>query len=227
MKYNWKTDKYIELIEKTSNPFLREYIDSELSYIAHNIENSKEKVFIDVGAGYGRVLPQLSVIAKKIFEVEMDKQMLVELRKRALQYQNVSIIECDAQQLSSSLENFDIRKPVVICLQNSLGTPYGDPYKIISEMIKVTQNKGELVISLFIQEGLKDYGISIYNSVSELVGEPDLEKIDFAEGIFVSKTGYMAHWWKQEEREKIIKLVGGIVINEIIGKCYYILHVKY
>jgi ubiquinone/menaquinone biosynthesis C-methylase UbiE len=227
MEYDWKTEKYIKLVEKTSNLFLQEYMRVELEYITNKIENSKDKTFIDVGAGYGRVIPELSIIAKNVLAVELDKQMLAELKKRAPQYQNVSVVECDAQELSNNLKNFNIDKPVVLCLQNSLGTPYGDPYKIISEMVNIAQNNGELIISLFTQEGLKDCGISIYSSVSELTGEPDLEKTDFINGNFVSKTGYRSHWWRLEEREKILKMLGGSLVAEVKGNCFYILHIKY
>lgn len=227
MEYDWNTDKYVKSVEKTSNPFLQEYIRVELDYITNKIENSKAKTFIDVGAGYGRVIPELSMIAKKVLAVELDKQMLAELRRRAPQYNNVSVVECDAQELSNNLKGFDIDKPVVLCLQNSLGTPYGDSYKIISEMVKVAQNNGELIISLFTQEGLSDYGVSIYSSASELSGEPDLDKTDFINGNFVSKTGYRSHWWKPEEREQILKMIGGSLVAEVRGKCFYIMHVKY
>lgn len=227
MEYDWKTDKYIELVENTSNPFLREYEKVELDYIINNIENSKDKTFIDVGAGYGRVIPKLSEIAKNVIAVELDKQMLAELEKRSPQYPNVSVVDCDAQELTGSLKDFNIEKPVVLCLQNSLGTPYGDPYKIISEMVEMAQKNGELIISLFTQEGLKDYGISIYSLISGLTGEPDLNKTDFLNGNFVSKTGYKSHWWKPEERERILKMVGGSLVEEIKGKCFYIFHVKY
>ncbi|MDD5569082.1 MAG: rRNA adenine N-6-methyltransferase family protein [Candidatus Pacebacteria bacterium] len=226
MSNDWKVDEYIKT-ENTSNPFLQEYTKVELDYITNKIENSKEKTFIDVGAGYGRVIPKLSKIAKKVLAVEIDKQMLYKLKEKALQYQNVSVIEGDAQGLSSSLKDFNTDKPVVLCLQNSLGTPYGDSYRIISEMVKLARNNGELIISLFTQEGLKDCGISIYDSISGLTGKPDLEKTDFVNGNFVSKTGYKSHWWKPEEREKILKMVGGFLVAEIKGKCFYILHVKY
>jgi hypothetical protein len=125
------------------------------------------------------------------------------------------------------LKDLKVRNPVVLSLQNTLGTPTGDPLKIISEMVKIAQNKGEFIISLFIQEGLKDYGIPIYSSISGLTGEPDLEKTDFAEGIFISKTGYQSHWWKPEERAKIIKITEGSLIAEIKGKYFCILHIGY
>jgi SAM-dependent methyltransferase len=227
MEYDWKPEQYIKLVENTKNPFLQEYERVELDYIINKIKNSKEKTFIDVGAGYGRVMPKVSAIAKRVLAVELDKQMLAELKKRTSQHQNVSVIECDAQELSDSLKDLDVKNPVVLCLQNSLGTPYGDPYKIISEMAKVAQKEGELIISLFVQEDLKNYGITIYNATSGLSGEPDPEKTDFENGDFISKTGYRSHWWKPEEREKIRKMIGGETVAEIRGKCFYILHVKY
>jgi SAM-dependent methyltransferase len=227
MEYDWKTDEYIKLVENTNNPFLREYINIELDYIT-NIKDLKNKTFIDVGAGYGRVLPQLSRIGKNVLAVELDEHMLKELKNVSSEYGNISIVNADAQNLSEALNGFDMKNPVVICLQNSLGTPYGDPFKIISEMIRVaSDNKGELIISLFTQESLKDYGISIYDSISGLVGEPDLEKTDFKNGNFISKTGYRGHWWTPEERDKIIQIVGGSIVAEVKGKVFHMIHVKY
>lgn len=228
MGYDWKTDKYFELVENTNNVFLRDYIDIELNYLTHKIDNPNSKTFIDIGAGYGRVVPVLSKIAKKIIAVEIDEQMLNSLYEKSEAYKNCSIIKGDAQKLSDSLKEVNVGTPVIMCLQNSLGTPYGDPYKIISEMVKVAEkNKGELIISLFTQESLKDCGISIYSSIEGLVGEIDLEKTDFTKGDFVSKTGYKSHWWTPLERDEIVKMVGGKVISEVNGKCFYILHVKY
>ena len=61
--YHWSPQKYIELVEHTNNPFLREYQQVELEYVTSKIQSPKTKTFIDVGAGYGRVLPQIARIA--------------------------------------------------------------------------------------------------------------------------------------------------------------------
>jgi 16S rRNA A1518/A1519 N6-dimethyltransferase RsmA/KsgA/DIM1 with predicted DNA glycosylase/AP lyase activity len=179
MSFSWNSDKYIKLVEKTSDSILRDYMSAELSVI-DKIENPKEKTFIDVGAGYGRVISHLSEIGRKVIAVEIDKNLLPELKKRASQHSNVSVIEGDVQNLSQLLKSFDIQKPVLVCLQNTLGTLIGDPFKIISEIIKVAKdNEGEIIISLFIQEGLKDFGIPMYSKLSELVGKLDLKKNGF------------------------------------------------
>jgi len=228
MNYDWNPSNYIKVVEKKENVFLQKYMQAELEYITTKIENPEEKTFIDVGAGYGRVIPVFAAISKKVIAVELDKQALEELKRRTKQHKNTVIVECDAQNLSICLEKSIIDKPVVVCLQNSLGTPYGDPYKIISEMAKVAKNNnGELIISLFTQEGLKDYGVPLYDLVFELTGKPDLEKTDFENGNFVSRTGYKSHWWKPEEREEILRIIGGKLVGEVLKEYFYILHVKY
>ena len=61
--YRWLPQKYIELVEHTNNPFLQEYQKVELEYVTSKIQSPKTKTFIDVGAGYGRVLSQIARIA--------------------------------------------------------------------------------------------------------------------------------------------------------------------
>ena len=187
MLFQWNSDKYIKFVEQTRNPILRDFMNTELNVI-DKIRNTKEKTFIDVGAGYGRVTAHLSKIGKKVIAVEMDKDLLPELKQRAKQYINVSVVEGDAKNLSNLLRNFNIEKPVLVCLQNTLGTPVGSPFKILSEMVKIAKDyKGELIISLFTQEGLRDYGIPMYSEISQLTGEPDLEKTDLGKGFFSAK----------------------------------------
>lgn len=153
--------------------------------------------------------------------------MLARLEECSSDYDNVLIINTDAQELSRAIAGLYGDSPVVMSLQNSLGTPYGNPLKIISEMVRVAEKGGEIIISLFTQESLEECGIPIYQSISGLVGEPDLEKTDFRKGDFVSKTGYRSHWWTPEERGEIADLVGGEIVSEVIGRCFYILHTKY
>lgn len=62
--YSWSVDKYIKFVENTQNPTLRDYEDKELDYIL-KISDLSSKTIIDVGAGYGRVLPYITPHFKK------------------------------------------------------------------------------------------------------------------------------------------------------------------
>lgn len=154
--YNWSPQRYINLVENTKFPMLQEYQKVELDYLTSSIQSPRQKTFIDVGAGYGRVFSQLAEIAQELIAVELDSEMLSELRKRAAKFGNVRVIAGDANHLSDLLKDMDIKKPVVLSLQNSLGTWKGNYRQALEEMKRIAQEKhGEVVISLFRQETLK------------------------------------------------------------------------
>ena len=226
--YNWTPQKYINLVEHTTNPMLAEYQREELVYLTTRIEQSGNKIFVDVGAGYGRVLPELSRVGKRVIAVDIDEELLGELRRRAQGLPNVHVVQGDANQLRELLKDQDLEKPVIICLQNSLGTWKGDPRKVLEEMKRIAQERGgEIVLSLFCQEGLRDQGVPMYRELVELVGEPDLKRTDFDKGIFRSKFGYQSRWWTKEQRQKIVESLEGVKVAEISTDAYYIVHLKY
>jgi 16S rRNA A1518/A1519 N6-dimethyltransferase RsmA/KsgA/DIM1 with predicted DNA glycosylase/AP lyase activity len=143
--YNWNPEKYIKVIEKTDDPIFQDYMKTEIEYIIKNVENPSNKTFIDVGAGYGRVVHWLSKIGKNVIAVEIDKKMLKELKKRSKKLSNVIVIEGDANELTRILSkyNYLIENPVLISLQNTFGTLIGNPYKVLEEMKKIATMKKE------------------------------------------------------------------------------------
>jgi len=58
--YDWSVEKYIALVEKGSHPIISSYERAELDYLRTQVKNPQDKTFIDVGAGYGRVLPHIA-----------------------------------------------------------------------------------------------------------------------------------------------------------------------
>ena len=58
--YNWSVEEYINLVENTQNPTLKKFELVELDYLLNKISSPQTKTFIDVGAGYGRVLPYIA-----------------------------------------------------------------------------------------------------------------------------------------------------------------------
>lgn len=139
---------------------------------------------------------------------------------------NVRVISGNANGLTNLVGK--VESPVILSLQNSLGTWIGDWRKAVGGMCKIAEEGlGEVVISVLCQEGLEKYGVDMYMSVSELVGEPDLEATDLEAGVFRSKTGYRSQWWTREQREKIKEILGGKVIEEVEYPTFNIFHIKY
>jgi len=223
------TDKeYIELVEKTADPVLQKHMQTETEEILR-VKTPQDKTFIDLGAGHGRVLPTLAKIGRNVISIELNSEMLPELKRRTEQFENSEMIVGDMTKLSKILKDKDMRNPVLLLLQNTLGTIEGEWKKVLSEMKKVAQdNYGEIIISFFRSESLSSWGVSkLYPSVSKMVGEPDLEKTDFEKGVFVSKTGYSSKWRSKEEIEEIKQFFQGDLVNEIWTNEFCVLHIQY
>jgi len=84
--------KYKNLVEKTHDPILGQYMQAELDFIS-KIENLGEKTLIDLGAGYGRVIPFLAPKAKKIIAIEINPDMVAALREVGQSFSNTVVIE--------------------------------------------------------------------------------------------------------------------------------------
>lgn len=224
-KYTAK--KYVNFVENIKDAILQNHMKAEIKEI-RNVKDSKNKTFIDLGAGYGRILHVLTEIARNVISIDINPDMLSELKRRTKKHENTEVIDGDITKLSILLQNKEVQRPVLLLLQNTLGTIEGDWKKVLFEMKKVAKERGgEIIISLFRQESLRSWGINLYSLISELVGEPDLEKTDVSKGLFVSKTGYTSKWWNKKEIENIKKYFGDKVINEIWTKEYYIIHIGF
>jgi ubiquinone/menaquinone biosynthesis C-methylase UbiE len=224
---SYTTEKYIELVEKIKDPILQEHMKVEREMI-HQVQNPHDKTFIDLGAGYGRVLPDIAKIARNVISIEISPEMLHELTRRAEQYGNAKVIAGNMTKLSEILKNENVQKPVLLLLQNTLGTVEGDWKKVLHEMKKVAREKeGEIIISVFRQESLESWGIKMYSLVSGMTGEPDSEKTDFQRGIFFSKTGYASKWWNRREIEEMKRFLGGALVGERGSDEYCVMHIRY
>ena len=222
----YTAEKYIKLVENIDDSILQSHMKAEVDIIS-KIKDSKNKTFIDLGSGYGRIFPDLVKIARNVVSIDINPDMLKELKERTKIYKNAMVIEGDIQQLSSLLEKADVKNPVLLLTQNTLGTIEGDYRKVLFEMKTVAQKyKGEIIISLFRQESLKDWGIKMYSKIQEMVGEPDLQKTDFRKGIFISKTGYEAKWWNLIEIEEIKNYFGGEIASEVLTPYFIIIHIS-
>ena len=221
---SWNPHQYEHLVEGNRDPIFQQYVRAEFECIK-GVNGSKNRTFVDVGAGYGRILPHLTTVAGSVIAIELDANMASELEKRASLYQNVTVIEGDAQQLSTLLSQSELEGAIFLLLQNTLGTITGDWRRVLQEVENLAKlNHGEIVLSLLSQEALANWGIKLYRSLEEMTGPADLERTDFDAGIFRSKTGYVSKWWRIEERESFKT---GTLLNEIKTHTHHILHMEY
>ncbi len=224
---HYSVEKYERLVERTKNEAFRNYMAAEAVAITTGIQNPGSKTFIDLGAGYGRILPLVAANGRNVFSIELNPEMFAELERRSNSSGNCKAILGDMVNFPRLLEGQNVDRPVVMILQNTLSLI--KDYVGLLEKIRdfASRNKGEVIISVSKQEALEGMGIKFYESMAEMVGQPDFEKTDFVRGLFVSKTGYEVKWWTPEQRQKIREVLGGRIVRQYEGPNFYILHVSY
>lgn len=231
--HGWNPEAYIQAVELTDNKGLKEYMSEEKEFIMEELEDPKDKTFIDVGAGYGRILPHLAEQAGKVINIELDENQFNWLNRKCADYPNSNALRADANNLKEALKDQDMDNPVLLSFQNSLGTWAGDRNIALDSIRGVAKPRnGEIIISLFRRDALRGFGIGMYQRIYEQSGgqmgvEPDIEKTDFENGIFRSKTGYESHWFSDEEIKAMKERLGGQLAGELKTLNFHIFHIKY
>lgn len=222
------TDKqYIKLVENIDDQILQSMMKKEIEIIKQ-VKNSKEKTFIDLGAGHGRLTPILGEIAKNIISIEINPNMLNELKRRNSKFDNSEIILGDITKLSQELKEKELQNPVLLLIQNTLGTIEGKWKKVLEEMKKVAKdNEGEIIISFFRVESLKNWGAKLYTKTKEMTGEVNMDKTNFQKGEMITSTGYTSKWRSKEEIKEIINFLDGELIKDFWTDNWVILHINF
>src|SRR5438105_13014370 len=98
---------YEELVEQ--NPEFEKYQIHERRFVEH-IPNLKLRTAIELGAGYGRVLPWLSPACLNVVAFEINPRMYEGLEKRVAPFKNVGVIKDNFLHLGQSLKGLDLHK---------------------------------------------------------------------------------------------------------------------
>jgi len=222
----YTADRYKRLVEDSPNEGLQAYMEAEREFLA-SVEDASSRTFVELGAGHGRALSLFAEVARNAICVELNQDMLAELRARSERHGNVTVIDGDVQHLPHLLQGLDVVAPVVALLQNTLGTIEGDDRRVLTAMRQVAKGAGgDVILSLFRQGALAGWGVEMYEQLSEMVGEPDPDRTDLRAGLFASRTGYVSKWWTDEEVEEMRAFFGGRSVREVVEPAFVILQLR-
>lgn len=224
---NYTPDEYSRLVEASEDPRLQAYMEEEAEFVTAT-PGASHRTFIDLGAGHGRVISTLADAAHDVIAIEINPEMYAELERRSQNYKNVTVIDGDFNDLSGLLADFDLIRPVFLVLQNTLGTVEGDYQETIRSMKECAEHEeGELILSLFRQEALEEWGLNMYKSVASMVGDYDPEKSDLKSGIFRSNTGHVSKWWSDKDIEELLGKTGGKLAEHHKSRIFSLLRIVY
>jgi len=166
-------------------PRVQQYLEAEVAHILEKIYPGN--TVLELGCGYGRVLPSLAQKAGTAIGIDISLASLALAKQMLANISNCHLVDMDAVQLAFHSRVFDC----VICIQNGISAFHVDQQALIRESIRVTKPGGIVLFSSysdkFWEERLRWFHIQ---SEAGLLGEVDDERT--GSGVIVCKDGFTA-----------------------------------
>jgi ubiquinone/menaquinone biosynthesis C-methylase UbiE len=161
----------------------RQYLDAEISHALERIRPGD--VVLDLGCGYGRVMPRWAARAALVVGVDTSLASL-SLAHRMLEGRpNCLLVNADALTLPFRSAGLD----VVACIQNGLSAFHVDRAALVREAVRVTKPGGTVLFSTYSPK-FWDHRLEWFRLQSEagLLGEIDPDRT--GDGVIACKDGF-------------------------------------
>lgn len=188
----------------------RMWFEREREYLQMVIP--KNSFVLEVGCGDGRSILDIISVTEHIVGIDHDSTAVASAKEKFKAYEDVNIIQADAQQLPFENGIFD----AVICMTTFANLGDARP-QILSEIKRVMKPSGIFVISVFSEDALEER-MKVYERVSVEIKSVDVRgKVVFDESIGAN----VSEQFTQEELEHIFQSVGFTIDNiEKVGIAY-------
>jgi len=168
-----------------ASPRVKQYFSSELAHVLGKIAID-DKV-LDLGCGYGRVLPQIAQKAAVVLGIDNSNSSLMLAQEKIRDIPNCSLVAADALRPGFKENVFD----VVACIQNGISAFHVDQKELIKESLRVTKPGGIILFSSY-AEKFWPHRLEWFRmqAGAGLLGEIDFEKT--GDGVIICKDGFKA-----------------------------------
>jgi SAM-dependent methyltransferase len=166
-------------------PRVQQYLRAEIDFVLKRIRPG-DKV-LDLGCGYGRIVPLLAEKAQSVVGVDISPSSLT-LGKLLLKgIPNCRLLRMDATALGFPDGSFE----VVLCVQNGISAFKVDPARLLREAVRAARKKGTILFSSY-SDKFWEHRLEWFRRQAEegLIGEIDEERT--GNGVIVCKDGFRA-----------------------------------
>jgi ubiquinone/menaquinone biosynthesis C-methylase UbiE len=168
-----------------ASPRVKQYFAAEISYVLGKI-GPNDKV-LDLGCGFGRVMPDLAAKAAMVVGIDHSYVSLVMAKETIRGVPDCFLVGADAVQLCFKPNTFD----VVICIQNGISAFHTDREELVKESLRVTKRGGMVLFSSY-SDKFWDHRLEWFYMQADagLLGEIDEKKT--GNGVIVCNDGFTA-----------------------------------
>ncbi len=189
---------------------VQQYFDAEVGHVLKFIKH--EDTVLELGCGYGRILPTLARKAAHVFGIDKSCSSLQLAEEFLRLVPNCSVAQMNAIQLSFSDEMFDC----VVCIQNGISAFHVNQLDLIRESVRVTKRGGVVLFSTYSEQFWK-HRLEWFRLQSDagLLGEIDYAKT--SNGNIVCKDGFTATTITPEQFSSLTSQIEnvGVTIEEV------------
>ena len=175
----------LKMVYEIAPPRVRQYLRAEINYVRSKID--PEDLVLDLGCGYGRVLPELSWESAMTVGIDTSFPSLRSANDIARILRGCHVLQMDAVRMGFRDHSFD----KVICIQNGISAFQVDPRELIRESVRVTRPGGLILISTysarFWEHRLEWFRMQ---SAAGLLGEIDNSRT--CGGVIICRDGFRA-----------------------------------
>lgn len=187
-------------VYQTAIPQVLDYLRSEIEFVRERLRG--DEAALELGAGYGRIMKELSPSVRKITGIDVSEQSVALGREYLGDLANCTVETMDAHTLAFD-ETFD----VVLCLQNGLSAMKGDPENLVRRSLRVLAPGGTAFFSSYSPK-FWEHRLAWFQEQAGkgLLGEIDMENT--GNGRIVCKDGFTATTFDREDMERLGKASG-------------------
>ena len=198
-----------------ASPRIRQYLDAETDFVLGQI--APGALVLDLGCGYGRIIPKLMSKAGRVVGIDNSKGNLAEAQRYCQGLRDFGLAAMDAARLGFAAESFD----AAVCIQNGVSAFKVDPGALFEESLRVTRRGGVALFSTY-ADSFWEHRLQWFRAQAArgLVGEID-DKLT-RRGEIVCRDGFRATTFSAED---FLRLAGDLpaeaTIREVDGSSLF------
>jgi 2-polyprenyl-6-hydroxyphenyl methylase/3-demethylubiquinone-9 3-methyltransferase len=182
----------LKLCYDLAPPRVRRYLAAEIEHVLSRI--SRVDRVLELGCGYGRILPALTAKAGRVVGIDHSLSSLVYGRRVEALPSVILLAGMDAIRLGFREGTFD----AVVCIQNGISAFHVDPRGLVRESLRVVRPGGILLFSSY-SEKFWPERLDWFRrqAAAGLVGE--IDEVRTGGGVIVCKDGFTATTFGPED----------------------------
>ena len=205
----------LKRVYEIASPRVRRYLEAELDHILSLIGGGDR--VLDLGCGYGRILPGLRARAGSVVGIDTSLRSLRLAREMLPPGGGYGLAAMDAAALGFVPGSFD----VICCIQNGISAFHVDRRALVRECVEAAAPGGLVLLSSY-AEGFWPHRLEWFERQAEegLLGEIDKEQT--GDGTIVCRDGFTATTVGEGEFLSLCEgLEAGVEIVEVDGSSLF------